>query len=255
MPHLPIKDRIDLALEYLKSEWKELRPSTSFSKKLLVEYSEFLIKTGFVSKDLVPLKGNILSRVKHEVYGLAENRKKQVLETIEAILSKYCGYDYDPKKKDYVRRHPFERPYFPSVEELPIGHFFQAGLTDIFPSFPRDEFFKDVENAIEVNILQSFLPGAAHFFDKLLRGNQGHLKKIRLLLVMPYSNAAHIRAKALGKKPKENINTQILSNLDIILRQVDKNDHLRNILEIRFYDQPPVTSLYGFKNKKNKFIY
>lgn len=137
------------------------------------------------------------------------------------------------------------------------------GLTNIHSRF-FDELFKqkidDVINSKDlqekqVDILQTFAPNLDIYIEQFIRCIENNVS-VRILLAWPYSEAAHLREKALRKYANNsvtndlrnlNICDQVIGNLETLEAIIEKVGSTQ-FLEIRLYDTVPSLAIYRAGN-------
>ncbi|MBE9040956.1 hypothetical protein IQ235_09205 [Oscillatoriales cyanobacterium LEGE 11467] len=138
--------------------------------------------------------------------------------------------------------------------------FSEIGLTYIYPSFPRDQFGKEIYTIIhsedielkKVDILQTFAPNLNDYCEHLTQCLQNKIQ-VRILLAWPYSEAAKLRENVLRRYARGNSHEEInicdcaIENLET-LEQIISLSKNSQLLEIKLYDTLPSLAIYRAGN-------
>jgi hypothetical protein len=134
--------------------------------------------------------------------------------------------------------------------------FSEIGLSYVYPTFPRDDFGKAIDDLIDsdnsehkqVDILQTFAPNLNDYFKHLIRCLQNGVH-VRILLAWPYSEAAKLREEVLRRYANSNIVDEIniqdcvIANLET-LEKIIEVSNASKFIEIKLYDTLPSLAIY-----------
>jgi len=113
------------------------------------------------------------------------------------------------------------------------------GVIDVCSRFPTTKFSEIVESAKEIQIFQTWLPNINDLLPSLFVAAKQDAD-IKILLLDPDSDVAHLRANELGYKKSDFVADQIRANLQEL--EVITKEY--NNVEVRLYPSLPSFAIY-----------
>jgi hypothetical protein len=120
----------------------------------------------------------------------------------------------------------------------------EAGLIDIYQTFPTSEVANAFRTASEIRIMQTWIPDLVTMLKPLkYASTQGC--NVMILLLDPNSDLAHVRAKDLGYSDTRIVSDKIRDNLHEIARFCQTEEITLNF-EVRLHDTTPSVCIHSY---------
>lgn len=241
---MEIEERIKKAKESFRKAYQ-----TSFRK--MAEFSVHLMKTELKGSTYKKFTSVDLTRAANAIDGgMADRRKNAVLKMLEYMLERYAGIEFDEAEKEYRENSAlaWERTdFFEDSNKGNGGNMMEAGLESVHAKMKLEQLLQQLEDAEEITIQQTILPNAIDFISVFERAVKKNLKRLRILLIYPYSEPAKLRGAAIGHS-HNSFDRLITSSLRSLVRMYNNHPDFTKVIEVRFYNKLPSFSFYGYKN-------